>query len=156
MRGFLVALFLVAASGMQAADDRMVNLGRSLRCMCGGCAQLLEDCNMVGCMSARPMREELRQAIDSGLDDKAILAGFADKFGPLVLTEPVTDTWLGLSAWIMPFAVFVVSAIAILFFLRKMRSRQPVSEVATAGPAETASKYDKEIEDELRKFTPED
>jgi cytochrome c-type biogenesis protein CcmH len=152
----LVALFLIAASGMQAADDRMVNLGRSLRCMCGGCTQLLEDCSHVGCMSAAPMRRELQQALASGLDDKAILAGFADKFGPLVLTEPVTDTWLGLSAWIMPFAVFAASVIVVLYSISKLRSRQPVTETAAAGPSELPSKYDKEIEDELRKFTPED
>jgi cytochrome c-type biogenesis protein CcmH/NrfF len=152
----LLALFLITTSGMQAADDRMVNLGRSLRCMCGGCTQLLEDCSHVGCMSAAPMRRELRQAIDSGQDDKAILAGFSDKFGPLVLTEPVTDTWLGLSAWIMPFAVFAASVIVVLYSISKLRGRQPVSETATAAPSEIPSKYDKEIEDELRKFTPED
>jgi cytochrome c-type biogenesis protein CcmH/NrfF len=153
MRGLLVALFLVAASGMQAADDRMVNLGRSLRCMCLGCTQLLEDCSHVGCPSAAPMRRELQQAIDFGLDDKAVLASFADKFGPLVLTEPVTDTWLGLSGWIMPFAIFAAGAIVVLFSMKKLRASQPET---AAAPAEAATKYDKEIEDELRKFTPED
>jgi cytochrome c-type biogenesis protein CcmH/NrfF len=87
------------------------------------------------------------------LDDKAVLASFADKFGPLVLTEPVTDTWLGLSGWIMPFAIFAAGAIVVLFSMKKLRGSQ--TETAAA-PAEAAAKYDKEIEDELRKFTPED
>jgi cytochrome c-type biogenesis protein CcmH/NrfF len=120
--------------------------------MCGSCTQLLDDCNHLGCMSASPMRRELKQAIDSGLDDKAILAGFSDKFGPKVLTTPVTDTWLGLSGWIMPFAVFAVGAIVVIVSMKKLRA----SQTAAVGPSETVNKYDKEIEDELRKFTPED
>src|SRR6185436_12674802 len=103
MRGALVGLFLVAASSLQASDDRAETLGQGLICMCS-CNQLLSGCEMINCSSAPPMRKELRQYIAEGRTDKAILTTFSDKYGPKVLSAPKTDNWFDLSAWVMPFA----------------------------------------------------
>ena len=144
-------MFLVTASTMQASDDRAETLGQGLICMCG-CNQLLSGCEMINCSSAPPMRKELRGYIGEGKDDKTILATFSGKYGPRVLSVPKTDDWFNLSAWLMPFAVFAAGAAAVVFGLKKLRSTTPDTPAAPAGP----SPYEREIEEELKKFTPED
>ena len=147
-----MALFLVTASSMQASDDRAETLGQGLICMCN-CHQLLSGCEMINCPSAPPMRKELRKYIAEGTDDKTILASFSAKYGPNVLSAPSTEGWFNLSAWLMPFAVFGAGALAVVFALKKLRTSAPATE--PAGPA-GPSPYEREVEEELKKFTPED
>jgi cytochrome c-type biogenesis protein CcmH/NrfF len=137
---------------MQASDDRAEEVGHGLICMCS-CKQILSSCEMIACPSAPPMRKELRQYIEEGKNDKAILATFRDKYGPKVLSAPKTDNWFDLSAWVMPFVVLGAGALALVFGIRKLRGTSPAAETPPpAGP----SPYDREIEEELKKFTPED
>ena len=58
-------------------------------CTCG-CAQLLGECNHVGCPSSGPMLNELSAAIASGATDQQILSSFAAKYGITVLAAPPT------------------------------------------------------------------
>jgi cytochrome c-type biogenesis protein CcmH len=147
-----VALFLVVASSLQAGDDRAETLGNGLICMCG-CHQLLSGCEMIACPSAPPMRKEVRQYIAEGKSDKAVLATFSEKYGPKVLSAPVTDDWFNLSAWLMPFAALVAGAAAIVFAMKRLRT---VTAAGEPSQAANPSQYDREIEEELKKFTPED
>ena len=137
---------------MQASDDRAETLGQGLICMCG-CNQLLSGCEMINCSSAPPMRKELRGYIAGGKSDKAILTSFSDKYGPKVLSVPKTDNWFDLSAWLMPFAVLAAGALAVVYAMKKLRTTSvAVEPPSPAGP----SPYEREIEEELKKFTPED
>jgi cytochrome c-type biogenesis protein CcmH len=151
LRKSLMAVFMVAVTGVQASDDRAQELGEAMICMCG-CTQLLSACNMINCSAAEPMRMELRKHIDSGEDDSTILAAFTDKYGPRVLSAPPRDDWFNLSAWVMPFAVLFAGGIVVIFFLRRIKPT--VSPEGLSAP--DATKYDSEIEEELRKHTPED
>jgi cytochrome c-type biogenesis protein CcmH/NrfF len=152
IHGALVALFMVTASSMQASADRAETIGEGLICMCG-CHQLLSGCEMIACSAAPGMRKEVRQHIEEGKDDKTILAAFREKYGPKVLSAPKTDNWFDLSAWLMPFAVFGASALAVVFALKKLKTNTPAGEAA---PPDVPSPRDREIEEELKKFTPED
>jgi cytochrome c-type biogenesis protein CcmH/NrfF len=150
VRNLVIVAFL-AASGAQAGSDRADTLGEGLICMCG-CNQLLSGCEMIKCPAAPPMRKELKKYIDEGEDDKTIFASFAAKYGPKVLSAPATDDWFNLSAWVMPFAALAAGAVVVVFVLKRIRATQPVE-----GPPTTdAAPYEKEIEEELRKLTPED
>jgi hypothetical protein len=52
----------------------------------------------------------------------------------------------------MPFAALAGGAAVVVFVLKRVRAAQPA-----AGPSRTdAAPYEKEIEEELRKLTPED
>jgi cytochrome c-type biogenesis protein CcmH len=147
----LLAL-LISVSGIQASADRAETLGNELICMCG-CKQLLSGCEMINCPAKNPMRRELQKYIDEGKDDKTILGLFSDKYGPLVFSKPGTDTWFNLSAWIMPFAVLAAGAIAVVVLLKRVKTAPP--DAAPTAPVNT-SKYDQEIEEELRNLSPED
>jgi cytochrome c-type biogenesis protein CcmH/NrfF len=156
LRGALIFTLLIAASSLQASDDRAETLGSGLICMCS-CHQLLSGCEMINCPSAPPMRKELRQYIETGEDDKTILSSFSAKYGPKVLSAPSTEGWFNVSAWVMPFAVFAVGAAALVFSLKRLRvtPASDPAETPTPQPADTSA-YEKEVEEELRKFTPED
>lgn len=151
LRKFLIVAFLTVASGAQASADRAETLGQSLICMCS-CNQLLSGCEMINCPTASPMRKELKKYIESGEDDKTILASFSAKYGPRVLSAPATSDWFNLSAWIMPFAVLFVGGAVVVLVLKRVRATAP----AVATPTMDAAPYEKEIEEELRKLTPED
>jgi len=151
IRKLTILGFLVCASGVQASDDRAESVGEKLICMCG-CNQLLSGCEMIKCPAAPPMRRELQTFIDQGEDDKTILASFAAKYGPKVLSTPRTDDWFNLSAWVMPFAVLAAGGLVILFVLRRVRNSAPVEGPSPVDP----SRYEGEIEEELRKLSPED
>jgi cytochrome c-type biogenesis protein CcmH/NrfF len=153
IRKLTVIAFLVGASSVQASDDRMETVGNGLICMCS-CNQLLSGCEMINCPSAPKMRAELKKHIDEGEDDKTILASFSAKYGPKVLSAPRTSNWFDLSAWVMPFVVLFGGGLAIVIFLKHLKTK-----AAIEGPppvAVDASKYEGEIEEELRKLTPED
>jgi len=152
IRKGVVAAFLVVVSGVQASDDRAESIGNGLICMCG-CNQLLSGCEMINCPSAPKMRAELKKHIEGGENDKTILASFASKYGPKVLSAPVTSDWFNLSAWIMPFVALLGGGIAVVLFLKHFK--KPVAVVEGPPPIEAAA-YEREIEEELRKHTAED
>jgi cytochrome c-type biogenesis protein CcmH/NrfF len=152
IRKLAIVAFLVTSSSLQASDDRAEAVGNGLICMCS-CNQLLSGCEMINCPSAPKMRAELKQHIDLGEDDKTILASFSAKYGPKVLSAPGKSTWFDLSAWIMPFVALFGGGIAVVIFLKHLKSKEAVVE----GPPQVdTSKYETEIEEELRKLTPED
>lgn len=149
-----IVTFLVVVSGVQASGDRMESVGSGLICMCG-CNQLLSGCEMINCPSAPKMRAELRKHIDDGENDKTIFSSFSSKYGPKVLSAPSTDGWFNKSAWFMPFVALAAGALAIGFVLKR-RYRSPAPSERSSAPTADASKYEKEIEEELRRLNPED
>ena len=151
IRKLVVVAFLVTASSLQAGSDRLESVGNGLICMCS-CNQLLSGCEMINCSSAPKMRAELKQHIDAGEDDKTILASFSAKYGPQVLSAPGKSNWFDLSAWVMPFVALFGGGIAVVIFLKHLRKREAVE----APQQVDISKYEGEIEVELRKMTPED
>jgi cytochrome c-type biogenesis protein CcmH/NrfF len=55
------------------------------------------------------MRAEVKQKLADGVGKEAILAGFVDRFGLIVLSAPPTSGF-HLTAWIMPFVVLIAGA----------------------------------------------
>jgi cytochrome c-type biogenesis protein CcmH/NrfF len=151
IRKLTIIAFLVVTASVQASDDRMESVGNGLICMCS-CRQLLAGCEMINCPSAPKMRAELKAHIDAGEDNKTILASFAAKYGPTVLSAPRTSNWFDLSAWVMPFVALFGGGLAVVIFLKHLRAK-PAPE---GPPPVDASKYEGEIEEELRRLTPED
>ena len=112
-----LAIALCFSLGASDASSRFNDLGRRLMCTCG-CAQLLGECNHVGCPESGRMRDELSAAIASGLSDKEILDGFAAKYGATVLAAPPAKGF-DLIAWIAPFAVFAAALFGTILLIRR-------------------------------------
>jgi cytochrome c-type biogenesis protein CcmH/NrfF len=98
------------------------------------------------------MRAELQKYVDEGQTDKQILAAFVEKYDKRVLSAPPTTDWFNLSAWFMPFVALFAGAGVVIYFLRTWKAATPVGTPPTVDTA----RYEAEIEEELKKLTPED
>jgi cytochrome c-type biogenesis protein CcmH len=132
------ALALAAAvcfsAGSTDAGSRYNNLNHRLMCTCG-CAEILGECNHVGCPNSTGELNELRNGIAKGLSDQQILDGFVAKYGAVVLAAPTTHGF-DLVAWIAPFAVFGAALLGTILLVRRwsIGSRQK-SATAVSDPA---------------------
>ena len=131
--------FSVGASTDSGA--RMNVLSHRLMCQCG-CAQLLGECDHVGCPSRDKELGELSADISSGLSDKQILDDFVTKYGMIVLAAPPAQGF-DLVAWIAPFAVFAAALLGTILLIRRWGGlrgfkAQPANEadIAALDPAE--------------------
>jgi cytochrome c-type biogenesis protein CcmH/NrfF len=116
LQALALAVAVCFSLGATDAGSRFNDLGHRLMCTCG-CAQLLGECNHVGCPESGRMRDELSAAISGGTGDDAILASFSAKYGATVLAAPTTHGF-DLVAWIAPFAVFAAALLGTILLVR--------------------------------------
>lgn len=116
-QALLLAVAVCFSLGAADASARMDNLGHRLMCTCG-CAQLLGECDHVGCPSRGDEMAELSTGIQTGEADKVILNSFAAKYGATVLAAPRTEGF-DLVAWIAPFAVFAAALLGTILLVRR-------------------------------------
>jgi len=97
------------------------------------------------------MFTELGTLVDQGNTDEYVVEYFVEKYGTPVLSAPPVSGF-NLAAWIIPFAALAIGALVAIYFLRQFRARW-------AGPGQPnadLAKYQDKVEEELKKFTPED
>ncbi|MGD0860085.1 MAG: cytochrome c-type biogenesis protein CcmH [Terracidiphilus sp.] len=135
-----LAIAVCFSLGATDASSRFNDLGHRLMCTCG-CAQLLGECNHVGCPESGREREELKTAIAVGKSDKEILDWFAAKYGATMLAAPTTHGF-DLVAWIAPFAVFGAALLGTVLLVRRWSvGATPIMadpDLASADPDERA------------------
>ncbi len=129
--------------GATSTPARFNDLSHRLMCTCG-CAQLLGECDHVGCPSRGQEMADLTTAITSGKTDQQILNWFAVKYGATVLAAPPARGF-DLLAWIAPFAVFGAALLGTILLIRHWGNlpggkMQPVavSNPASMSPVERA------------------
>lgn len=148
-RNTLMILVVTAALAFGADEVHYKRLGEEFICTCS-CNQLLTGCTHLGCPNSGPMRAELRQMIDAGRTDPEIHAAFKKKYGPIVLSAPSTSGF-DLTAWLMPFVALAAGIIAVAYVVRSWRMNHTTP---ASGPLDV--KYQSLVEEELKKYTPED
>ena len=111
----VAVFFSVGAS--PTTDSRLSMLNHKLMCQCG-CAQLLGECDHVGCPSRDKELGELSADVASGLTDQQVLDAFAAKYGAIVLAAPTTKGF-DLVAWVAPFAVFGAALLGTILLIRR-------------------------------------
>jgi cytochrome c-type biogenesis protein CcmH len=133
----LALLFTVSLSliGADAPNKRFDKLSHKLMCTCG-CAEILGECNHVGCPDSTGLLTELHHQVDSNVSDDAIFNAFATKYGPIVLAAPFRAGFDQV-AWIVPFAVLVLGILGILLLLRLWRRRY--ATLTLTAPATTTN-----------------
>ena len=116
-QALVLAVAVCFSLGASNASSRFNDLSHRLMCTCG-CAQLLGECNHVGCTESGRERNELSAAIAAGDSDDQILASFAAKYGATALAAPRTHGF-DLVAWIAPFAVFAAALLGTILLVRQ-------------------------------------
>lgn len=144
----VLAVAVCFSLGATDASSRYNNLNHRLMCTCG-CAQILGECNHVGCPNSSGELEELRTGIAAGSSDKDILDSFVGKYGAVVLAAPTTQGF-DLVAWIAPFAVFAAALLGTILLVRRWSvGRTAVAEVDDA----SLNPEERERRDRIRRET---
>ena len=102
--------------GATDAGKRYIDMNHRLMCTCG-CAEILGECNHVGCPNSTEELDLLRGGIESGDTDQKIFDTFAAKYGATVLAAPPASGF-NLVAWIAPFAVFAAALLGTILLVR--------------------------------------
>jgi cytochrome c-type biogenesis protein CcmH/NrfF len=119
----LVLIVVVAFTmlGAGSPSTRFDRVGHKLMCTCG-CAEILLECNHVGCPNSTGEISDLHAQMDAGVSNAGIFKFFAVKYGPIVLAAPIRGGFDDV-AWIVPFAILILGILAILLLLRFWKRR---------------------------------
>jgi cytochrome c-type biogenesis protein CcmH/NrfF len=133
-RPIQLALILVVAFTMLGAgtpSTRFDRTGHKLMCTCS-CAEILLECNHVGCPNSSMEIAELHTQMNAGASDAQIFNVFSAKYGPIVLAAPYRGGF-DTVAWSVPFVVLILGILAIVLLLRMWQRRHarlaPVPEI---------------------------
>jgi cytochrome c-type biogenesis protein CcmH/NrfF len=133
----VLAVAVCFSMGATDASSRYNSLNHRLMCTCG-CAQILGECNHVGCPNSSGELDELRIGISDNKTDQQIFDQFVAKYGAVVLAAPTTHGF-DLVAWVAPFAVFAAALLGTILLVRRWsvgRTEPVVADTATMEPAE--------------------
>jgi cytochrome c-type biogenesis protein CcmH len=120
-----LALAVCVCFSLGATDpsSRFNDMSHRLMCTCG-CAEILGECNHVGCPNSTGELNELRAAIAAGETDQQIKDAFVAKYGATVLAAP-TAQGFDLVAWIAPFAVLAAGILGTVLLVRRWSLKMP-------------------------------
>jgi cytochrome c-type biogenesis protein CcmH len=113
----VLALAICFSLGATTPAGRQNDLSHRLMCQCG-CAQLLGECDHVGCPDRDKELSELSTDIAAGETDQQVFDEFVGKYGATVLAAPTTKGF-DLVAWIAPFAVFAAALLGPILLIRR-------------------------------------
>lgn len=135
-----VAALLIAPIGVvsvRAQIDHAHELGKRIKCSCGGCEQTAGTCYHVGgafsgpCGVAKQMIKEIQGHLDKGLTDDQVIDAMIKEYGTAAYVEP-PKSGFGLVAWLMPGVYLLAGAALVIVVMRSWRKRAEVSEAVAA------------------------
>jgi cytochrome c-type biogenesis protein CcmH/NrfF len=152
----LLALGVGVASAPAAAYQR-TDVSNKIMCLCG-CNAVLEECPHQDCSWGIPAKNLITEDLAKGETPNQIIKYFVATYGEKVLAAPSKSGFNAL-AWITPFIVLIVGAVAVYAVARTWSRGRGGGEggeaaVVLAAPAETAvpEEIARKLEDELKDF----
>jgi cytochrome c-type biogenesis protein CcmH/NrfF len=133
----------MAVVRVRAELDHAHELGKKIKCSCGGCEQSAGTCYHVGgafsgpCDIAKTMIKEIQGHLDKGLSDEQVIRAMIKEYGPGAYTEPPKEGF-GLVAWLMPGAYLLAGGTLVFFVISRWRKRGVAAEAA-AGSTKSVS-----------------
>src|SRR5579859_3250763 len=133
-----LALAPVAVVSVCAELDHAHELGKQVKCSCGGCEQSAGTCYHVGgafsgpCGIAKTMISEIQGHLDKGLTDDQVIQAMIKEYGPGAYVEPPKQGF-GLVAWVMPGVYLAGGALLVLFVISRWRKRGIAAETSASG-----------------------
>jgi cytochrome c-type biogenesis protein CcmH len=146
----VLAVAICFSLGATTPASRMNTLSHQLMCQCG-CAQLLGECDHVGCPDRDKELSELTTNMAAGLTDQQIMDAFVAKYGATVLAAPTTKGF-DLVAWVAPFAVFAAALLGTILLIRRWGGLGGKPLEAAAG-TESSDPADRERLERIRRET---
>lgn len=146
---FAAVLFAIQASFLGVSPlyaqqtERGKELGRRVKCMCGGCEDSATGCNHTGgafsgpCDTAKGMQKEINERVTRNESDDLTLQAFVQEYGPTVLIVPPAKGF-NLAAWIMPVVAPLLAFILVWILVRRWRQR---AVLATASGPQVSAEF---------------
>jgi cytochrome c-type biogenesis protein CcmH/NrfF len=151
---FTLTSSMVVVFSTGAQEDRTHQIGKKLKCMCGGCNDTATTCYHVGgafsgpCGTAKGILKKVEQQVARGDSDDLIVQSFVQEYGQEALIEP-PHSGIGRLAWAMPAMYLFAGVILVLFVISRWRKR-PTRTFQTAG-ASSASGISPELLENARR-----
>lgn len=114
----LMAVLLMGADNQEA---RYRKLGSKIMCTCG-CAEMLLQCDHVGCPNSDRMTHELRANVQTMSNDEEVLDWFRNSWGVTAVVEPRTHGF-ELLAWVLPAAGLGLGLLLVVVLIRNWKMR---------------------------------
>jgi cytochrome c-type biogenesis protein CcmH len=141
--------------GADTPSSRQNTLSHQLMCQCG-CAQLLGECDHVGCPDRDKELSELMTDIAANMTDAQVMDEFVARYGATVLAAP-TMKGFDLVAWVAPFAVFSAALLGTILLIRRWGGLGIERRAhATGTVAKAANPAEQERLDRVRRETGSD
>lgn len=147
---FLQSPFLLVLPLHAQQTERGKELGRRVKCMCGGCEDSATGCNHTGgsfsgpCDTAKGMQKEINERVDRNESDDLTLQAFVQEYGPTVLIVPPAKGF-NLAAWVTPVVAPILALILVWFVLRRWRQKGTLATASGSdAPAEFLSRAQRE------------
>jgi cytochrome c-type biogenesis protein CcmH len=148
----ILAAAICVSLGAGTPESRQNTLSHQLMCQCG-CAQLLGECDHVGCPDRDKELSELTTDIAAGMTDEQVFNEFVAKYGATVLAAPTTKGF-DLVAWIAPFAVFAAALLGTILLIRRWGGLGLERKAQRAGgPVQSADPAGQERLERIRRET---
>src|SRR5262249_24882899 len=131
----------VAVLRVKAEIDHAHELGKRVKCSCGGREQTAGTCYHVGGAfsgpydTAKMMIGGIQNHLNEGMTDDQVIAAMIKEYGPGAYVEPPKHGF-GLVAWVMPGVYLVAGALLVVLVISRWRKRGIAAETA---PSETKS-----------------
>jgi cytochrome c-type biogenesis protein CcmH/NrfF len=132
---FQGGLFSPALYAQQTERGR--ELGKRVKCMCGGCNDSATACNHTGgsfsgpCDTAKGMQSEINERVTRNESDDLTLQAFVQEYGPTVLIVPPAKGF-NIAAWVTPVVVPILAFILVWVVVRRWRHKAVLS--TASGP----------------------
>jgi len=132
----------------QIVSPEVMKVSERFVCQCG-CSEQLSVCAMLNCGSATPLRAEIAELMKQGKSEKEITSIFVAKYGKVILAAPTTQGF-DLTAWTLPFVLFVLGLALIYYLIRLWARPRAVPAVGSGSIVEVPQDYQQRIERELK------
>lgn len=121
LKAILLPCALVLLMGADNQEARYQKLGSKIMCTCG-CAEMLLQCDHVGCPNSDRMTHELRANVQTMSNDEEVLDWFRSNWGVAAVVEPRTHGF-ELLAWILPAAGLGLGLMLVVLLIRNWKMR---------------------------------
>jgi cytochrome c-type biogenesis protein CcmH/NrfF len=114
----LASLTLIGCSSDETPNSAKA-VEERLTCQCG-CGLTVHTCNHLQCSFGVPVKKDVAESLAAGQSGEAILARYVAQYGEKILSSP-THRGFNLLAWYGPYAAVLLSALLLVFMLRRWR-----------------------------------
>lgn len=147
LQALLIAVFAISSLGAADTAARYDKLGHQMMCVCS-CAQILAECNHVGCPDSAGMLAMLRTSLARGDSDRGIFEAFQAKYGATALAAPML-TRFNAVAWLVPPGVLAFGLLGAIVLIRRWRVTRGVRLPVVASAQQLATRHRIRQETEL-------